>query len=195
MYGSHLWFACLILVSFNAMAASRALLADESLIEFNVKEMGVPVPGKFKRFEAAIDIDATKPEKSIANVRIDIGSLTTGNAEADAIAVDADWLDEMHARYAVFKSSAIRALSAGRFEARGTLSIRNKERDVVIEFNSADHADGKTFITSEFTIARSVFGVGGGAWNQGDVVAEVIPVKVRFVLAPAVARASAAAAR
>ena len=188
MTHSLLLSACLLLASFSAGASPRTLLPEESVIEFSVKEMGVPVPGKFKRFDAAIDIDAVKPEKSSATVRIDVGSLTTGNDEADAIAVDPDWLDKPHAAYAVFKSSAIRMLAPGRFEAKGTLSIRNKERDFVVQFSSADQPDGKMLVTSEFAIARSQFGVGGGVWNQGDVVAETVPVQVRLVLAPVAKR-------
>jgi len=58
------------------------LLPEEGRIEFIVKELGVPVSGKFKRFEAAIDIDPVKPEKSSDAMRINIGSLSTGNIRA-----------------------------------------------------------------------------------------------------------------
>src|ERR1035437_9481741 len=87
----------LVFSSFTAFASPRALVPEEGQIEFIVKEMGVPVSGKFKRFEAAIDIDAIKPEKSSASMRIDIGSLATGSDEADALAVGPDWLDKARA--------------------------------------------------------------------------------------------------
>ena len=177
--------ACCLLVSMTALASPRVLLPAESKIEFLVKEMGVPVSGEFKRFEASIDIDPVKPEKSSASLKIQVGSLTTGSDEADAIAVDSDWLDKVHAPYALFKSTSIRALGDGRFEAKGTLSIRNLERPIVLHFNSADQAGGKTVITSDFTIKRSEFNIGGGEWNQGGIVGEEIPVKVKLTLAPA----------
>jgi len=186
---------CSACVCLDAAAEPRALLPQESQIEFVVKEMGVPVSGKFERFDAAIDIDASKPEKSVANLRIDVGSLTTGNDEADAVAVGPDWLDKVHAQYAVFKSVSIKALGAGQYEARGSLSIRNKARDIVISFFSADQADGRTVITSDFPIPRSDFGIGGGVWNEGGVVAETIPVKVRLTLAPAVRKNTVASGR
>lgn len=179
---------CLASAGTASLAASRALLADGNLIEFTVKEMGVPVPGRFKRLEASIDIDAAQPEKSSALIRIDIGSLITGNDEADAIATGPDWLDKGHAPFAVFKSAAIRSLGPGRYQARGTLSIRNKERPIEIQFSSADQPDGKTLISSDFTLTRTEYGIGGGVWNQPGVVAEAIPVKVRLILAPSTAR-------
>lgn len=182
---------CMTFASVNALGAPRSILLEESQIEFVVKEMGVPVPGKFKRFDATIDIDPAKPEKSSANLRIELGSLTTGNEEADALAVGPDWLDKAHAQYAIFKSISIRALGGGRYEAKGALSIRNHERPMIIQFSSADRAGGKNVITSEFIIKRSEFGIGGGEWNEGGVVAEEVAVKVQLTLAPAAAKTSA----
>ena len=105
--------------------------------------------------------------------------------EADAIATGPDWLDKDHARYATFHSAAIRPLGQGKFEAHGTLTMRNKTRDIIILFDSTDEPGGRTRITSTFDIQRSEFGVGGGVWNQGGGVAESIPVVVRLTLAPA----------
>ena len=170
-----------------APCVPRTLLPQSSQIGFTVKEMGVPVTGEFKRFEATIDIDAAKPEKSSAALRIDVASLTTDNDEADAIAVDADWMDKAHAPYATFKSTSIRALAPGRYEAQGVLAIKNKERPLSMQFTSADQADGKTLISSEFNIPRSSFGIGGGVWNEGGVVSENILVKVRLLVAAAAA--------
>jgi len=190
MYKSIVLATCLGFASLNVLATPRTLIPNESQIAFVVKEMGVPVSGEFKRFEAAIDIDPVKPEKSNANMHIEIASLSTGSDEADAIAVDSDWLDKVHAPHAIFKSASIRALGGGRYEAKGTLTIRNKERSLFIQFSSSDQAGGKTVITSDFIIKRSEFGIGGGVWNEGGVVAEEIPVKVKLTLATPVAKTS-----
>jgi len=182
-------------LSLNTSAAPFALVPQDSRIEFVVKEMGVPVSGMFTRFEADVDIDAVNPEKSLARLRIDVGSLTTGNEEADAIAVDPNWLDRVHAPVAQFRSASIRSLDGNRYVARGTLSIRNKERDVDLQFTRADPAPGKTVIEGNLVIKRSEFGIGGGEWNEGGVVAEDIPVKVRLSLAPASNKVPLAAVR
>ena len=171
------------------------MILDQSQIEFTVKQMGVPVTGKFKKFDAALDIDLAKPEKSSAAIRIDIGSLATDNDEADAIAVGADWLDKVRAPLAIFQSTSIRALSAGRFEAKGSLSLKSVARPITLQFASSDQADGKTVITSEFKINRSEFGIGAGVWNQSGVVAEVILVKVKLLLSPAGAKLPTLAVR
>ena len=176
---------CIGLASANVVATPRALLAEESQVDFVVKEMGVPVPGKFTRFEAVIDMDSANPEKSNVNMRIEIASLTTGNDEADALATGSDWLDKTQAPFASFQSKTIRPLSAGKFEATGTLSIRNKPRDIVLQFEQIDQPGGRTIVAGGFVIRRSDFGIGGGVWNEGGVVGEEIPVKLRLTLAPA----------
>ena len=181
MKPSALLTGILSLCAFAVLAVPRTIVSNDSRIEFVVREMGVPVVGQFKHFDAAIDIDPVTPEKSSASLRIEIGSLTTQNDEADAIATGADWLDKSHAPYATFTSSSIRAVSPGHFEAKGVLTLRNKPRDLLIQFTSTDQG-GKTLISSDFNIARSEFGIGGGVWNQGDVVAEQIGVKVRLAL-------------
>ncbi len=195
MYKSTLAAAFLVLSSVAASAAPRTLVPQEGQIEFIVKEMGVPVSGTFKRFDAAVDIDRLQPRKSSVNMRIDIGSLSTGNDEADALAVGPDWLDKAHAPYATFKSASIRELGNGRYEATGTLNIHNKEHGFVIPFTAADQVGGKTVVTSEFTIKRSDFAIGGGEWNEGDVVAPEVLVKVRFALAPAATKSGPLASR
>ena len=186
---------CLLISSATAFAAPRAVLPEEGQIEFVVKEMGVPVSGKFKRFDAAIDIDTTKMEKSSVNMRIDIGSLTTGSDEADSLAVGPDWLDKARAPYATFKSAAIRELGKGRYEVKGTLNIHGKERELLIQFNSTDQASGKTIVTSEFVIKREDFKIGAGVWNEVDVVSPEILVKVRLALLPPAAKSSTVSSR
>jgi len=167
----------------TAQAAPRALVPAESRIDFVVKEMGVPVQGSFQRFEATIAIDAQDPARSSAELRIAVGSLSTGTPEADAIAVDKDWLDKDHAPWAKFSARSFRDLGGGHFEARGQLELRNRPRELVLRFASTEQPGGRTLITSDFVIRRSEFGIGAGEWNEAGVVAEEIPVKVRLMLA------------
>ncbi len=188
-------YAGLAVASANVLATPRSLILEESEIRFLVKEMGVPVAGAFKRFDAAIDIDPANPERSSARMRIDIGSLSTGNDEADAVAVDSDWLDKADASYATFESTSIRALGGDDYEAKGTLSIRNRGRPITVRFKKVEESKGTALLTSEFTISRSEFGVGGGEWNQPGVVAEEVPVKVRLRLGSAVTKSGANSSR
>lgn len=182
------WAACLLLASAGAVAAPRPLVRAGSHIGFTVKQMGVPVSGEFRRFEAEIDFDAASPGKSSASLKIEIGSLSTGMEDADAVAVDSDWLDKDHAPYATFRSSSIRALGGNKYEAKGTLTIRNRTRDIAVPFTVENRPDGKSVFTAAFVIKRAEFGIGGGMWNEGGVVAEEVPVSVKLLVAQPAAK-------
>lgn len=169
----------------NAQAAVRPLDAAQSEIAFSVKQMGVAVEGRFRRFDAKLDFDAARPERSSAEISIDIASLDTGDDDADAVAVDPPWLNQAGFPKATFKSSAVRSLGGNRYEARGLLSVRGKSREITVPFTAQDQPGGATLLSGQFTIRRADFGIGGGEWNQGDLVANDVPVKFRLRLAPA----------
>ncbi|MES0875233.1 YceI family protein [Sinimarinibacterium thermocellulolyticum] len=175
--------ALLAVCSLGAWSAPRALLADGSRIEFSVKQMGVAVSGQFRRFDAKIDLIADDVSASSATVTVDISSLSTGDADADAIALDAPWLNGDAFPQARFTSSAVRRTGDNTFEARGTLEIRGKAREVTVPFETATQNDGSTRITGGFTLRRSDFGIGGGEWNEGDLVADEVPVRFTLRLA------------
>jgi polyisoprenoid-binding protein YceI len=174
----------LLLSSVNVSARPMVLLPGESRVEFTVTEMGVLVSGTFKRFEAKVDFDAEKPDRSGAELRIETASVDTGNSEADEIARNSDWLDTAHAPHAGFKSTAIRKPGGNRYEAVGTLTIRDRARDIVVRFDSSEPAKDKTVLSGDFTLKRSEFGIGGGVWNEGDVVSDEVVVKVTLALTP-----------
>lgn len=175
----------LVLASATALAAPRSLDRAHSEIRFSVKQMGVTVDGHFERFTARIDLDAAQPERSQAEIQVDIASLTTGDPDADAVAVDTPWLDRAGFPQARFKSRTLRALGGGRYEARGPLTLKGRTREIVVPFSLQDQPDRSTQLSGEFTLKRSDFGIGGGDWNEGGLVAEEVPVRFRLRLAPA----------
>ncbi|HSW14767.1 MAG TPA: YceI family protein [Solimonas sp.] len=172
-------------VSLAAAAAERAIDPKHSEIRFSVKQMGVPVEGQFRRFEARLAFDPAKPEASRAEISVDIASVDAGSAEADEVAVDKPWLDQAGFPRATFRSSAVRSLGGSRYEARGTLSIRGKAREISVPFSAQQQPDGATLLSGQFGIRRSDFGIGGGEWNESDLVANEVPVSFRLMLAPA----------
>lgn len=178
------WLMALLLVlPAVASAAPRSVLYPKSEIGFSVKQMGVAVSGVFRRYSASIDLDPAQPEKSRADIEIETASLSTGEAEADGEAVKKPWLDVPGFPKASFHSSSVRALAAGRYEAKGALSIKGKARELTIPFTLASQPDGSTLASGEFNIKRTDFGIGGGEWNEGDLVAQDIAIRFRLLLA------------
>src|SRR3546814_5182745 len=98
--------AALLLFAGAVAAAPRPLIAANSRIEFSIKEMGVTVSGQFTRFDAIIDLDPMKPETPSAKISVHIASLTTGDHDADAVAVDKPSPDHETFTKALFTSRA-----------------------------------------------------------------------------------------
>lgn len=165
-----------------AGAAERPLLKDKSEISFTVTQMGVGVSGSFKRFNARVNLDPAKPETSSADLEVDIASISTGTEEADEEALKTPWLDAAGFPKATFKSSAVRALGGERYEVKGRLAIRGKPRELTVPFSLKNQTDGSSVASGEFRIRRTDFGIGGGQWNEGDLVADEVPVHFRFTL-------------
>ena len=64
--------------------AQQKLLPAQSELSFAAKQMGVPVSGHFKKFDANISFDAAKLATSKVTFTVDMGSATMGSAEADS---------------------------------------------------------------------------------------------------------------
>lgn len=176
--------ALLILACAPARAAERPLLADQSEIAFTVTQMGVGVSGHFKRFSARIQLDPARPETGSAELEVDIASLSTGEPDADREALAKPWLDAAGFAKASFRSSTLRALGNGRYEVKGLLTLKGKPREMVIPFALKTQPDGSSIASGEVELRRSDFGIGGGEWNEGDLVANEVPVRFRLVLGP-----------
>lgn len=167
-----------------AQAAPLELLRKGSEITFSVKQMGVEVSGRFGRFDAHVDWVAGDVPKSSAKISVDIASLTTGDEEADATALDKPWLNQAAFPQATFASTTIRR-SGSDYVADGTLTIRGHSQQARAPFTLVPQADGALVVEGEFVVRRTDFGVGGGEWNEGELVANEVPVRFRLVLVPA----------
>jgi len=177
--------ALLIATTAGVHAEPRPLIAAKSRIDFSVKQMGVAVSGQFRKFDANIDLDTAKPENSKAEVSVDIGSLYTGDQDADAIALDKPWLNKIDFPKATFKSTSVKGLAPNRYEVKGTLTIRGKSREIIVPLTTEAQADGTLKATGSFSIQRADFAIGGGEWNEGDLVANEVPVKFSLLLGAA----------
>jgi polyisoprenoid-binding protein YceI len=156
------------------------LLAADSEITFVSRQMGVPVTGRFTRFDAQIVLDPRKPETGRVSFTIPVASATIGVRETDAELPKPAWFDAAKHPTASFESTAIRALGAGRYEVAGQLAIKGVARDVVVPVALAQ-AGPRSVATGAFTIRRLDFGIGAGEWSDTSIVAD--DVQVRFKLA------------
>lgn len=99
----------------------QKLLPAQSNVGFVVKQMGVPVEGHFRKFDAQISFDAAKPASSKVAFTVDIASATLGSAEVDAELPKTVWFNTAKFPQATFASSSFKALGGGQYEVAGML--------------------------------------------------------------------------
>lgn len=165
----------------QAQAPALKLLPARSEVSFTSKQMGVPVDGHFKRFDAQIQLDPRKPESGSIVVNVDAASATLGSPEPDAEMPKAPWFNIAKFPQASFKSSRIKPAGGGKFEVAGQLQIKGKARDIVVPVQIVQ-AGAESTASGSFVIKRLDFGIGEGEWADTSVVANDVTVKFKLAL-------------
>ena len=143
--------------------------------------MGVPVEGHFKKFDAQIAFEPTKPEASKIAFTVDIASATIGVPETDAELPKATWFNTAKFPQATFQSTGVKGLGAGKFEVSGKLSIKGASRDVVIPI-AVVQAGATTTAIGTFALKRLTFKIGENEWADTSMVADDVQVKFKLAL-------------
>ena len=159
----------------------QKLIPAQSDIGFTFKQMGVPVEGHFKNFNAQINFDASKPATSNVAFTVDIASATLGSPETDAELPKAVWFNTAKFPQATFVSSGFKALGAGKYEVTGKLSIKGQSRDVVVPVIMTQ-SGAVTMAVGVFPIKRLGFKIGENEWADTSMVADDVQVKFKLAL-------------
>ncbi len=169
-------------VAFAAPAfAQQALVPAQSAVNFEAKQMGVPIKGHFQKFDAKIAFDAAKPEASKIHFTVDTGSATMGAKETDAELPKADWFNVAKFPQATFDSSAVKALGGGKFQVDGTLTIKGNTQKVSLPVTLAQ-SGATTTATGTLPLKRLAFKIGDGDWADTSMVADEVNVQFKLAL-------------
>ncbi len=161
--------------------AEQKLILGQSEIVFISKQMGVPVEGRFKKFDAQIAFDPVKPEANKIAFAVDIASATIGVPETDVELPKATWFNTAKFPQAAFQSTNVKGLGGGKFEVSGKLSIKGASRDVVIPVTLVQ-VGANTTATGAFAVKRLTFKIGENEWADTSMVADDVQVKFKLAL-------------
>jgi polyisoprenoid-binding protein YceI len=179
---SFFWSATLFAASLVPFAVSaQQLLLAQSEITFVSRQMGVPVSGKFKTFDAKLAFDPAKPAAASIAFNVDMGSATLGDRETDAELPKPVWFAVAKFPNANFQSSSVKRLDATRFEVAGKLTIKGLSSEVVVPVTLAQ-TGAQTVATGSFPIKRLTFRIGDQEWSDTSMVADAVQVNFRFAL-------------
>jgi polyisoprenoid-binding protein YceI len=171
-------FSALLLAASAAasFAASAATLQPEkSDLSFTFKQMGVPVDGKFKKFDAQLDFDTKKPEAGKIAFTVDLGSVSLGDPTYDKELASTTWFDTKRNGKATFVSSSIKPTGAGKYDVAGKLTIKGAVHDVVVPITLANGV-----AAGSVPIKRLDFKVGDGEWADTSIVANDVTIKFKL---------------
>jgi len=173
--------AALLVLSATGAMAQQKIVPAQSEIAFTSKQMGVPVDGKFKKWDAQIAFDPKKPDASKVSFTIDANSASFGSPETDAEVPKAPWFNVAKFPQASFQSTSMKSVGAGKFEVAGKLNIKGNVHDVVVPVALAQ-AGAVTTATGAFTIKRLEYKIGEGEWTDTSMVANDVLVKFKLAV-------------
>lgn len=169
------------LLAAHPAVAQQKLVPAQSEVQFTARQMGVPLEGHFKKFDAQVSFDPAKLATSKIVFTVDTGSATMGSRETDAELPKATWFNVPQFPQATFQSSAIKALGAGKFEVTGKLSIKGMARDVVVPVTLVQNG-ATTMATGALPLKRLAFKIGENEWADTSMVADDVQVKFKLAL-------------
>ena len=170
-----------LLMATSAAHAQQTVVPAQSEIGFVSKQMGVPVEGKFKKFDAQVSFDPAKLATSKVAFTIDTASATLGVKETDVELPKAVWFNVPKFPQATFQSSAIKSVGAGKYEVAGKLSIKGASQDVVVPV-TLTQSGATTTAQGSFPIKRLAFKIGENEWADTSMVADEVQVKFKLAL-------------
>ena len=177
-FNSGTLLAALLGVTLVAGAVPLKTDAAKSRVSAVFKQMNVPVEAPFKKFSAAIDYDAAKPDLAKASVEIDTASLDVGDADMNKEVAKKEWFNAAQFPKATCVSSSIKPAGAGKLNVSGKLSIKGKSSDVSFPLTVKTEA-GKQVFEGALPIKRLTYNIGEGEWKDTSMVADEVVIKFR----------------
>jgi polyisoprenoid-binding protein YceI len=161
-----------------------------SWLKFAFTQAKAQNTGRFRTFTVDLKFEDARLPASKLDVTVKVDSLDTGDEERDQALRGPDLFDVAKFPEARFHVTKFTRVAAGRYEALGTLKLRDVTKAIVVplSFRSATEKSGPVaYMTGRATINRLDFGVGQGEWKATDQVANEVSVTFGLRLTAAAA--------
>lgn len=150
---------------------------------YKVKHFGVSnVYGRFDDVTGTVLFDSADPAKSSVEVTIKTESLDTANPKRDAHVKGPDFLNAKQFPVMTFKSTAVKALDAGKYEITGDFTLHGVTKPLTVVWEKVGEGKGpmgdyRQGGETTFSIKRSDFGMTGMMGPVGDDVQITVSVE------------------
>lgn len=160
-------------------AGQWSMQPGSSKLDFIGIQAGAAFEGGFERFTADIRFDPQNLTASRFEVKIDMASVNSHDAQRDQIIKGRELFDVVQWPSGHYLAEQFRSTGTGRYIASGRLTLLGVAREVPIRFSFQESKDG-AWLKGEASIERLAFGIGKGEWADTSMVGN--EVKVRFAL-------------
>ncbi|HAO93584.1 MAG TPA: polyisoprenoid-binding protein [Deltaproteobacteria bacterium] len=160
---------------------SAPVVKDKSSIGFATRQMGVPVAGSFKRFDADVRFDPKDAGKGSASITIYMDEVDAGSDDGTVEIKRKPWFDVKGHPKAWFLSTSLKELGPGRYEVAGKMTIKGRTRDVIAPV-TVKKEGGLWLFEGAFAINRLDFSIGEGPWADTGTVDDKVEVRFRLLL-------------
>lgn len=150
-----------------------------SAIGFYFTQYGQPVSGSFGGFDGTIRFDPANLPDSLADIRIQTASISTGDAGRDEQARGAEWFDSATYPDIHFMTKGFTHEGDNRYSAMGTLTIRDVSTDITLPF-TLDIDGNRALMKADLVLKRLDFGVGQGEWAAVDAIGGDVTIAINL---------------
>lgn len=177
-----LWMLFLLVptIAFAAVPAWQ-IVPGESSITFTGTQNGAPATGKFNKFSGEINFDPDQLNASKVRIVIDMNSVSTSYSDFTATLLTADWFNVKAFPQAIFTAKNFTKVSDNKYQANGSMTIRDKTLPVTLTFATEELSKAKAIVKGSTTLKRTQFGIGQGEWADTETVKD--DVQVNFIIA------------
>jgi polyisoprenoid-binding protein YceI len=170
---------------FPAMAVAQAstweIVPDKSNLKFTATQNGAPVTGKFTTFSGEIQFDKTNLATSHVKILVDTSSVTTGFADIAETLKTSEWFDVKLFPQAIFEAKTFTETATDSYEAKGTLTIRDKSLPVTLSFQGKETSDTTAQVNGKTLLKRTQFDIGQGEWASTGEIKDDVQVEFELM--------------
>ncbi len=168
-------FLLLPLMAFSDIPSWK-IIPTESSITFTATQNGAPVTGTFTNFSGDIYFDPAQLDKSHVKIIVNMGAISDSYNQLSDTLKSTDWFNTQSFPQAVFESTGFTKTGDKTYQAKGTLTIRDKTQPIILNFTQQEYSQTKAKMTGSTTIKRTAFGVGQGEWSDTKAVKDDVQI-------------------
>jgi len=159
----------------SAAAAPYRIDGVHSSVVYKIKHNNV---SNFYGIFSGIKGEFSLEDGGSINVTVDAGSILSGNSKRDEHLRSPDFFSAKEYPEITFKSTSMKKVGDGRFEATGTLTLRGQSKPLTVTIEHTGDGEGRrgpvSGLETRFTIKRSefgmVYGLGQGLSDEVEVI-------------------------